>query len=358
MEFQEITSKEEWNKFVLFNPHTDILQSWEWGETKKIEGWKPYRFGVKDGLEEYGFSEGELLVGAQVLVKKYKFFGKLAYIPHGPVFITPPDRDLPNALWKKFERGLIKWAKKNRIFTVELEPKATFHEARFGEYRFLENWKITKRNRQPKYKLIMDITQSEKEILAGMKKNTRYNVRYAKRKGVKINKYDFSDPSIDKVIDRFYDLVLRMQERAEGYPVRPKKYFQNLVEQFKGTKNMMFIEAEYDGDVVAMNISQFTKFWASSFYAGSIRKHSKKKPPYLLRWASILEAKERGCDIYDFWGIVPDSKHHKGYSKHKLSFGGDRIDFVGVLIYPLSWKARLWEIAMWIQKKKAEFKWS
>lgn len=358
MQFQEIKDKKTWNDFILNNSHTDILQSWEWGETKKIEGWKPYRFGVKDGLEEYDFEEGELLVGAQVLVKTYKFFGKLAYIPHGPVFVTPPDKDLPTALWRKFEQGLVKWAKSKSIYTIELEPKATFHEARYGEYKFLENWSICNRNRQPKYKLIMDITKTKDEILAGMEKNTRYNVRYAKRKGVEVNKYRFDDPKIEEVLDRFYNLVLKMQERADGYPVRSKKYFEHLIENFKGTGNMMFIEAEYDGDVVAMNISQFTDYWASSFYAGSIRKHSKKKPPYLLRWESILEAKKRGCKIYDFWGIVPDSKHHKGYSRHKLSFGGDRVDFVGVLRYPLSWKAVLWELAMNIQKIKANIKWN
>ncbi|MCA9386121.1 GNAT family N-acetyltransferase, partial [Candidatus Dojkabacteria bacterium] len=178
------------------------------------------------------------------------------------------------------------------------------------------------------------------------KKNTRYNIGYAERKGEEVKTYSLEDENIDEKLSEFYDLLEEMQERSSGYPIRSKKYFKKLFKEFKGTDSIVLFEVSYKGDVIAMNISEFTDVWASSFYAGSNRLHRKVKAPYQLRWQSIKEAKERGCKVYDFWGIIPDSKHHKGYSDHKLSFGGDRVDYVGIIRYSIVWKAYLYEMAI------------
>jgi peptidoglycan pentaglycine glycine transferase (the first glycine) len=352
MEFREISDKTKWNEFVNNLLSTDILQSWEWGEVKRIEGWTPYRFALEES--------GELVSAIQIMVKQVRFLGKLAYAPHAPVLSSKYSNKqfkdfLVSKQWDVLETGLIAWAKANGIFAIEIEPKVD--ERDLVTLKSLK-WDITKRNRQPKYKLFMDITKSEEEIKAGMKKSTRYNISYAEKKGVVIKKYTVQQMLTNpEILDRFYDLMLDMQKRAE-YPIRSKGYFQKFFEEFKDTNAVLVFEASYQGDVMAMNISEYTNVWASSFYAGSNRLHPNLKSAYLLRWESIKEAKSRGCQVYDFWGIVPESKQHKGYSDHKLSFGGERVDFVGILICRMNFKALVWDLYLNLQKLLVKFKYS
>ncbi len=352
--FAETTDKNEWNEFINNSELTDILQTWEWGECKKIEGWTPYRFVYKN--------EGKILIAAQILLKKVKFLGNLAYAPHGPVFhsnhITKFDYSelFKSNEWVEFTIHLKDWAVSKNVFVIEFEPKIAEQKLEVQKFNGLT---VTGRNRQPKYKLFMDITKPEELLLMDMKKNTRYNINYANKKGIVIKKYTIADVLEDeKILDRFYQLVIEMQKRAEGYPVRSKEYFKRLFKEYKDTNALAVFEASFEGDVIAMNISEYTNTWASSLYAGSNRLHPNLKAPYLLRWRSIQEAKLRGCKVYDFWGIVPESKKHKGYSENKLSFGGERVDFVGILSMNINSKAFLWEFVLKLQKVIVKFKYS
>jgi lipid II:glycine glycyltransferase (peptidoglycan interpeptide bridge formation enzyme) len=158
----------------------------------------------------------------------------------------------------------------------------------------------------------------------------------AQKKGVKIREYDLSDPKIDRKLLQFYDLLLMTQDRAKGYPIRSFDYFKKFFKNFAGTNSVFLLEATYEDKTIAMNISQRTKYWSSSFYAASNRLFPEVKAPYLLRWESIMKARAMGAKLYDFWGIIPNSSQHQGYSDNKLSFGGVRMDTYGILTLPLS----------------------
>ena len=49
-----------------------------------------------------------------------------------------------------------------------------------------------------------------------MKKNTRYNVRLAGKKGVEVTSLEISDEKMSKKIDEYYELLLSTQERAKA----------------------------------------------------------------------------------------------------------------------------------------------
>jgi len=359
--------KQIWNDFVDSTPYSTILQFWQWGELKKSEGWQPHRVALLDN--------NEIKIAAQVLLKPAPLLGNYLYVPYGPVFnsVGELEKYLP-----EFLTGLQSFAKENNCFVVEFDPligetveeneAKTKTETEAGTEIKVETVKsapevllpyldknvkkvllnngfqLSKRNFQPKYKLFYDLTKTEDELLMLMKKNTRYNVRLADKKGVEVKSYNMGYEKMKDKIDEYYDLLLETQERAKGYPIRPKSTFTTLLEVFKDEDNLKYFEAVFENDLIAANISEFTKYWASSFYGASNRLHPDTKAPYLLRWKSVLEAKQRGCKVYDFWGIIPDSGQHKGYSETKLSFGGTRMDTFGIFALPLSgWKYQVWD---------------
>ncbi len=333
--------KQEWDDFVDQCELGDILQYWEWGEVKREEGWDPLRVQVLE--------EGQVLLQAQILVKQAGFLGTYAYIPHGPL---AKSNEILKAILPFFTKKIKDLAVQEGWFVIEVEPKIGIEKLEAGEKlwpnlevftnkelfkSFRENGFVaTGRNMQPKYKLFYDLSLGEDELLQSMKKNTRYNVRLAERKGVKVHTYLPDHPQLAEKLEDFYKALEAVQDRAQGYPIRPFSSFKRLFEEFNGKNNLVLFEVTYKEDTVAYNISEFTGKWSSSFYAGSYRIHNKVKAPYLLRWSAVMEAKSRGIPIYDFWGIIPDSDLHKGYSDNKLSFGGQRIDYYGLLAYPIN----------------------
>lgn len=337
-------SKNLWDDFINNSYGGDILQFWGWGETKKDQGWKPLRLGVVD-------ENNNLVFAAQCLIKKAGFLGNYIYIPHGPVFKNI--KDLKDSL-PFFVDYLKSKSKELDIFGIEIEPRfGKLAQEEIDPSRVTENIKplidpeilttfinnkffISGRNMQPVYKIYYDLSLPDEKLFSMMKKNTRYNIGLAERKGVNIEKIQSDDMQIPDKISKFYSLMLETQKRAKGYPIRPKSTFDKLMDAFKGSENIALFEASYGDDLIATNISQRTKYWSSSFYAASNRLHSEKKAMYLLRWKSIQWAKEYGSKLYDFWGIIPDSKQHQGYSDTKLSFGGVRINNYGILVLPFN----------------------
>ncbi len=340
-----------WDEFVDNSKWGDILQFHEWGEVKKEEDWKSLKVGV---FEKSGESD-RLLFGAQILYKKAGFLGNYGYVPHGPIFTDKMNLETALPL---FIAELKKITQKYNIFTLEIEPKIGvnanlevelpldlehFVDPELSEILIKNGFKKTPRNVQPKYKLYYDLSATKENLLGLCHKNTRYNIKLAQKKGVVVKEHTPDSPEIHDKIEQFYNLLLETQKRAKGYPIRPLKSFVRLFEVFKGTNNISLFEASYEGDVIAINISQRTKYWSSSFYAASNRLHPQVKAMYLLRWESILAAKKYGSKTYDFWGVVPNSGQHSGYSDHKLSFGGYRIDNYGLFVLPINpLKSWLW----------------
>ncbi len=185
---------------------------------------------------------------------------------------------------------------------------------------------------QPREILVLDISKSEEEILAGMKQKTRYNIKLAEKRGVKV--YNSRE---EKYIEKFCRLVGITSER-DKIKSHPENYYRKMFETIPDDILKLYV-AEYEGKIICANVVSFFGKTATYMHGASDNIHREVMAPYLLQWQAILDAKKAGCEKYDFGGIKSHNIEHgawnksnwEGITKFKTGFAPntDSIEFPG-----------------------------
>ncbi|MBU4421649.1 aminoacyltransferase [Candidatus Parcubacteria bacterium] len=212
-----------------------------------------------------------------------------------------------------------KIAKKEKAFFYRIEPQEKPNK------RFLQF-----RDKEPKCTQILDLSKSEKELLAGMKQKARYNIRLAEKKGIKI----LTPPNLPlhkrrngEGFEEFYSLLLQTSER-QNIKLHQKDYYQKLV-----AFNKIFI-AYYNNEPIAGAMVNFYENTATYLHGGSSDEHKDLMAPYLLHWEIIKYAKSQNLKYYDWWGV--DEKKWPGITRFKKGFGGEEICAPGTFDLPIN----------------------
>jgi len=175
--------------------------------------------------------------------------------------------------------------------------------------------------------VLVDLTQSEDEMLARMKQKTRYNVRLAEKKGVAVRAGTAAD----------FPVLYRMYAETsvrDGFLIRAEDYYQTVWRTFGQSSlairhsPMPFHEpliAEVNGQPVAA-ISLFYFAGQAIYLFGMSRDEQREKMPnYLLQWEAMRRAKALGCHVYNLWG-APDKFNESdglwGVFRFKEGLGG------------------------------------
>lgn len=183
----------------------------------------------------------------------------------------------------------------------------------------------------PKATRILDITKKEEDILAQMKPKTRYNIRLAEKRGVKVRIIDNEDI--------LYDLLMATSQKGGGYFPHEKSYYKKLIRELSKDQLVHVFVAEHEGDYLAAILVTFFKETAIYLYGGQSSIKKNLMAPYLCQWEAIKYAKQKGLSYYDFWGVAEtDDKKDPwfGISRFKEGFGGEKVVFPGSYDYVLS----------------------
>ncbi|HSM24564.1 MAG TPA: peptidoglycan bridge formation glycyltransferase FemA/FemB family protein, partial [Anaerolineaceae bacterium] len=212
----KLLTKDEWDSQFEKLTHPHLLQSYEWGELKSQFGWTPFRLLVRDQI-------------IQILIRHLPLGYSIAYIPKTNLELDNEE------LW-----GLIdQFCKtKNAIF-LKYEPD-----------KFLEDLEEIDKNQgfsigksiQPRRTIEISLEGDENSWLERMKSKTRYNIRLAVKKEIKIK---LSDD-----VDTFFNLMMETSKR-DKFGVHSESYYQKAFQLFSQNNNVALLLAYYEENPLA-----------------------------------------------------------------------------------------------------------
>lgn len=299
-----ITSEKVWEEFIASHPEANFLQSWYWGEFHQIHGNKIHRT---------GFYRNNVLIGIMLSVVENAKRGRYLTVPGGPIFDW-----LDNGLQQVFVDEIKRIAKEEKCTFIRVRPQLESNETSQKIFRKL-GFISAPMHLHAELTSQLDITKSEEELMAQMRKATRYEIRKAISLEIKIKSTD--DP---EALKKFYDLEIITSKR-QGFVPFSYNFLYDQFQAFSKAKKVLLYSAEFENKLLAQAFIIFYGQEAAYHYGASTEDGRKYPGAYLIQWEAIKEAKKRGMSRYNFWGVAPEEqKNHRfaGLSIFKRGFGG------------------------------------
>ncbi|MBU4347433.1 peptidoglycan bridge formation glycyltransferase FemA/FemB family protein [Patescibacteria group bacterium] len=324
MDAIKINNKKQLNDFVGAQKHSQFLQSWQWGEFHKTVSENVFRVGVEDG--------GKLVAAATIIKKALPMGKKYFYCPRGPIIdksqVSNPNNQTNPKSQIPITKQIIELLR-DTIKQMAQEEGAMF-------LRFDPTFKITDYqlpivktiNIEPDQTLILNLEKSEAELLKGMHPKTRYNIKLAEKRGVKI-----IEAGSDR-FEEFWQLMCQTGER-DNFRTHGISYYKEMLKADNDFIKLFF--AEYKGKPISSIIVAFFGDTATYAHGASSSEDRNVMAPYLSQWHCVKLAKELGYKYYDFYGI--NAKRWPGVTKFKKGFGGKEINYPGTydLVFDKNW---------------------
>ena len=324
-----------WNETVLAFPQAHVLHTREWASIKARYGWRPEPFVWRD-------ADGRLAAAALLLRRRLPspLPWSVLYAPKGPLLLSWEDE----ALRTRVLDDLQAFARRSGAIFLKMDPDVVVGTGVPGEPEAREaplaaavrtalrrrGWRFSSEQVQFRNTVLLDLTPAEDELLAAMKQKTRYNIRLAFRKGVRVRVGGEDD------LPLLYRMYAETAAR-DGFIIRPRDYYFAVWQTLMRADMAEPLIAEVEGEPVAAVVVFRFAGRAYYFYGMSTGRHRNKMPTYALQWEAIRRAKAAGCRWYDFWG-APDefspSDPMWGVFRFKRGFGAQVVRTLGAWDYP------------------------
>lgn len=244
------------------------------------------------------------------------------YTPYGPTIDNAAV--FPTAL-----TSLKKAAKKHGATFLRIEPTYPVEPSQLRQYGFKP---VTYQQLNPAHTLVINLAQSEEEILAQMSQNSRNLTRNYANKGLKI--VESQEPEDITILTS----LLRGVATRNNITPHSSSYFKKQAEVLFPLSAARLFYVIHEGKPIAAALvydSPTTRYYAHAAADDAYRKLSAGTA---LVGHMILDAKARGLTQFDLYGIAPpDQPTHPwaGFTKFKKSFGGEVVSYGGTWDLPL-----------------------
>ncbi len=333
LRLETIHNREVWDNALAALPYAHILQSWDWGEFKSRWGWQAQRL--------YWLRDDTPVAAAQILRRA---------IPRTPwsfLYVTKgPALDYTDAaLAAQILADLEAYARQNKALFIKIDPDVPRHYGESQPNQPLEppgqimlnllvqrSWRFSPEQIQFRNTVIINLEAELANLLAAMKSKWRYNIGLAERRGVIIH------PGRVEDITTFYQMYVKTAAR-DTFSIRPEAYYRDVWQQFLATGRAEMLLASVKNEIVAGLILFIFGHTVWYMYGASTGQQRQFMPNYLLQWAAICRARERGCTVYDMWGapdVFDETDGMWGVYRFKNGFGGQVVQGLGAYDYPVN----------------------
>lgn len=278
---------------------TDLRQSLYWASFMEELGWDIAKIGEK-GQEQF------------VYLRKVPLLGNLLKAPR---IKLPFNFDQLNKL-----------ATENKVFSAKMEPDHLVSEKQSLNQLLDNGFRAERWSLHPTKTVIINLRQSEEEILNSMEKDTRYSVRASQRRGIRVVR------SSD--LKRFLKLYRQTAKRQKFWI--PEKDLTTLWDIFSNEGHAFILIAQWNKtDIAGCLILHYDKV-AYYYHAASLSSYREFFAPYLLVWETILHAKALNLKELDLEGVLdprmPATKKWHGFSHFKRGFRGEEKILLGSFV--------------------------
>jgi len=269
------------SKIVKFNKSAGHpLQSWEWGEFRKRAGNEIVR-------SDFG----------QITIHPIPFTNlKVAAFLKGP----KPTKEMVKELKDLGNEENLIFVKLEPNYAVSIGSRKVAPKDSKRVLKLLRNSGVVSgRTHFTPTTFWIDLTRSEDELMKSFHHKTRYNIRLAQKKGVKI-----VEDNSKKAFDRYIELTRQTVER-QGFYAHTEKYHRLMWQVLhKEMKNPIarLLTAHYKGEIITTWIVFVWQDFLYYPYGASSDKHRNVMANNLIMWEAILYGKGLGLKTFDLWG--------------------------------------------------------
>lgn len=298
-------SSANWAEIVKKYPEANFLQSPAYGKMNEILGAKV--------LTEIFEGKGHALM----VVRDAKR-GRYLEIPCGPL----TDWQDKDGLKEIFAR----------IREVAQTEKCVFARIRPQLNMSPENMKILSEldlvespmHLAAEHTVMIDLKLSEDELLARMRRQTRYEVRRADKLGIQVTR-----GNSEELFNEFHAVQAETAKR-QGFVPPSLKVLLAEREAF-GDNAEIYVAETNDGKKIAYGLIIKDGREGDYYEAASTELNRKLPGAYAIIWQAIRDLKKDGYERFNLWGIAPAGQpnhRYAGVTTFKTGFGGMIVEYV------------------------------
>lgn len=327
-----LDDKGTWELFALtYGPYA-LFQSWSWYETllKSKEDVTPYGVYAKNELVA-------IFLAHVVRARR----GSYIHLRHGPIVSSKVITDVYQDI-AVFTKAL---AIEKKCWFVRMSPQLPVGAEAEAVQKSVGGIPASIHRMDGEYCWVLDLTVSEEQLLKDMRKATRYEIRKAEKDGVKITAS--RDAKYLKAFDSLY------KETSGRHGFVPHEGIKEEFMTFSTRNQAMLYLGEFEKKTYAAAIILYYGKQAIYHHGASI--HSTVPVSASVQWQAIRDAKNRGMNVYNFWGIAPeDSPKHpwRGITVFKKGFGGHLVEYMHAFDIPVTPLYRLTRVVDLVRKYK------